>query len=281
MRTALLQLCSSDDIAENVATVRGMVADAATRGAAFILTPEVTNCVTADRAHQAKVLRTEADDPCLAALRDEAARHGVHILIGSLALKASDPEGRFVNRSFLIGPEGDVAARYDKIHMFDVDISAEETYRESAIYRPGERAVAVTACGATMGLCICYDMRFPQLSDALAQAGADILTYPSAFSPETGPAHWHVLLRARAIETGCWVLAPAQTGQHRARRGRRRATYGHSLAVDPWGQVVLDAGKTPGVHMFDLDLGRVKEARRRIPALKNARDFDGPEMDGR
>lgn len=275
MRVALLQTTSTDDPAENIRTIRPMIAEAAAEGARFVLTPEVTNCVSASRARQTDVLRTENEDETLAAFRDEAARHGVWLLIGSLALK--QPEGgRFVNRSFLVTPEGEIAARYDKIHMFDVTISETETYRESEGYRPGDRAVVAEVDGVKVGLTICYDVRFPHLYRDLAKAGARILTVPSAFSPATGAAHWEVLLRSRAIENGCFVLAPAQCGTHSRTEGRERRTHGHSLAVDPWGQVLSDSGTSPSVRMVDLDLDAVDDVRRRLPSLSHDRDYSGP-----
>ncbi|WP_299684516.1 carbon-nitrogen hydrolase family protein [uncultured Tateyamaria sp.] len=276
MRAALLQLNVGDDPGANLPRTVAMVQQAADMGAEFVLTPEVTNCVSLDRAHQRSVLRHEADDPTLAALRDVAAARGVHLLIGSLALKTDDGDGRFANRSFLIGPDGEIIARYDKIHMFDVEIDNRETFRESAGYRPGTQAVLAKPPFAPIGMAVCYDMRFPRLADALVSAGAQILTYPSAFSPVTGAAHWHSLLRARAIEAGAWVLAPAQTGTHPSQTGKVRQTYGHSLVVDPWGDVSLDAGEAPGVYVFELDMEKVAEARRRIPSRDNARPFDGP-----
>lgn len=277
MKTALLQLNVSDDPAANLVTTSAMVRQAAEMGAQFVLTPEVTNCLSTSRAHQAQVLSSEGDDITLAGLRAVAAECGIHLLIGSLALKTNDPQGRFANRSFLIGPDGDVLARYDKIHMFDVSISNAETYAESAGYRPGDRAVVARPEFGPLGMAICYDMRFPKLSDALVSAGAEILTFPSAFSPVTGAAHWHSLLRARAIEAGAWVLAPAQTGTHQGRSDKMRSTYGHSLAVDPWGNVILDAGTATGVYVFDLDMEKVAEARKRIPSRDNARPFSGPQ----
>ncbi len=275
MKAGLVQLNASDDPVANLDVTLGYLGAAEDQGAAFVLTPEVTNCVSKDRARQSAVLQYEAEDQTLAAIRAFAASRGIWVLIGSLALKEHG-EDRFVNRSFLIAPGGDIAARYDKIHMFDVQISADETYRESSGYRPGEQAVVAQTPFARIGMEICYDMRFPLLSNALAQAGAEVLTYPSAFSPMTGKAHWHALLRARAIENGAWVLAPAQTGTHAAQSGVPRKTYGHSLVVSPWGDVTLDAGDLPGVYMFDLDMTQTAEARRRIPSLDNARHFDGP-----
>lgn len=276
MKAALIQLNVTDDPARNLAGTVGMVRDAADQGAEFVLTPEVTNCVSTSRAHQREVLQSEDADITLAALRDVARDKRIWLLIGSLGLKTDDVDGRFANRSILIDPQGEITARYDKIHMFDVDIDATESYRESAGYRPGDRAVIAETPFAKIGLSICYDMRFAHLYHALADAGAQILTMPAAFSPVTGAAHWHTLLRARAIETGCFVLAPAQTGTHASETEKTRATYGHSLAVAPWGEVLLDAGEKPGVYLFDLEMDRVAEARKRVPSLANRRDFKAP-----
>ncbi|WP_104019976.1 carbon-nitrogen hydrolase family protein [Roseovarius nitratireducens] len=276
MRAALLQLTSSDDPVDNLAVVRAWMEDAAADGAEIILTPEVTNCISTSRTHQRAVLNHESDDPTLATLRAEAERLGVWLLIGSLALKTDDPDGRFANRSFLIGDDGAIRARYDKIHMFDVDVSPEETYRESDGFRPGTRAVLSDTPWGKMGLSICYDVRFPHLYRGLAQAGAEILTVPAAFSHVTGAAHWQSLLRARAIETGCFVLAPAQTGTHTASRGQARRTHGHSLVIGPWGEVIADGGTEAGIITVDLDLSEVAQARRRVPSLRHDRDFDGP-----
>jgi predicted amidohydrolase len=277
MRAALLQLSSSDDPAANLITVRGMMDTAADQGADLICTPEITNCVTANRAHQASVLRHEEDDPVLAGLRDHAARLGRWLAIGSLGIRTHDADGRFANRSFLIDPTGAIVARYDKIHMFDVTVSDSEIYRESAAYRPGDRAVVADTPFGRLGLAICYDLRFPHLHRALGRAGAEIILNPAAFTVPTGRAHWEVLLRARAIETGAFVLAAAQTGSHpRTVEAAERQTWGHSLAVAPWGEVLVDAGDAPGVSVVDLDLALVKDARRRIPALTHDRDFTGP-----
>ncbi|MEM9031582.1 MAG: carbon-nitrogen hydrolase family protein [Pseudomonadota bacterium] len=277
MRAALVQLNSSDDPEANLVETLLRLDDAVAGGAEFVLTPEVTNCVSTSRTRQSAVLRTEAEDPTLAGLRDAVARRGVHVLIGSLALKLGRDETRFVNRSFLLHPDGSVAARYDKIHMFDVEVSETETYRESSAYRPGDQALLADVNGVTIGLTICYDLRFPMLYAALAQAGAQILAVPSAFSPATGPGHWETLLRARAIENGAFVLAPAQTGRHAATRGRVRETYGHSLAVGPWGEVLADAGSPPGVTFVDLRLADVDDARQRIPSLSHERPFRKPD----
>lgn len=276
MRTALVQMTSSDDPVKNLSELRRMIGEAAAGGAGFVLTPEVSNCVSGSRKHQNAVLSFEEDDPTLAALRDLAAQHGIWLSIGSLGIKTHDADGRFANRQFLVSDTGVIIARYDKIHMFDVNVSEEETYRESDGYRPGTRAVVADTPFARIGMTICYDVRFPHLHRALAQAGAQILTAPAAFSHVTGAAHWHSLLRSRAIETGCYVLAAAQTGTHEASVGQRRKTYGHSLAVAPWGEVLADAGDAVGVTFVDLDMEKVAEARRRVPSLTHDRPFDGP-----
>lgn len=276
MKAAVLQLNSSDDPSRNLAVTRELIREAAGRGAQFIFTPEVTNCVSASRAHQVDVLQHEADDLTLASLRQEAQALGVWVSIGSLALKTNDVDGRFANRSFLINPAGEVVARYDKIHMFDVDVSPSETYRESAGYRPGTRAVLAQTPYGKVGLSICYDLRFAYLYRALAQAGAEILTVPSAFSPVTGAAHWQALLQARAIETGCYVVAAAQTGTHAATAGKSRQTYGHSMVISPWGEVLIDAGVEKTIEIIDFNLKEVSNARKRIAALSHDRSFEGP-----
>ena len=199
------------------------------------------------------------------------------LLIGSLALKTQDADGRFANRSFVIAPDGAVVARYDKIHMFDVTVSATEIYRESAGYRPGGRAVLAQIPWGALGMTVCYDVRFAYLYRDLAKAGAQVLSVPAAFNHITGAAHWEVLLRARAIETGCYVLAPAQTGFHpETSGGKGRRTHGHSLIVAPWGEVLADAGTEPGVVLADLDLEEVARARGRVPSLKHDRRYIPP-----
>lgn len=272
MRVGVVQLCSGDDPAKNLPATVGLVRQAASEGATFVLTPEVTNCVSTSGIRQHEVLKTEAHDETLECLRTEAEKAGIWLLIGSLALKPDDTRGRFVNRSLLIDPLSKVAARYDKIHMFDVDVSETESYRESAGYRPGTKSVLANVDGTDVGLSICYDIRFPHLYRALAKAGARILTVPSAFSPVTGRSHWEVLLRARAIENGCFVIAPAQSGQNTP----KRATYGHSLVISPWGEVIADGGTDPGITLVDLDLADVERSRQRIPSLAHDREFDGP-----
>lgn len=278
LKVGLVQLNVSDDPIANLSQTIPLIRQAAAEGAQLVLTPEATNILSPDRKRQDAVLHVQAKDPTLSALRSEARAAGIWLLIGSLALKADDGD-RFVNRSILIDPEGDVAASYDKLHMFDVTISETEQYRESAAYRPGDRAVVTKAAGVPVGLTICYDLRFPHLYRKLAQAGARILTVPSAFSPTTGAAHWEVLMRARAIETGCFVLAPAQCGTHDAPHSPDRVprrSHGHSLAVDPWGKVLADGGVTQGLTMVELDLGAVDRARSRIPSLTHDRPFEGP-----
>lgn len=273
LRVGLVTLNSSDDPLANLPITQGFVNAAADAGAEIVMTPEVTNCVSSSRTHQKEVLCHEADDPTLAALRETARLRQIWLLIGSLGLKTDDPDGRFANRSFLISPEGEIVARYDKIHMFDVDVSDTERYRESDGYRPGEKAVVATTPFARIGMTICYDLRFPHLHRTLAKAGAQIITQPAAFTAITGEAHWHSLLRARAIETGCFVLAPAQTGHHREKVDVNRCTYGHSLAVSPWGEVLFDGGVEPGWGLVELDLAEVDKARKRIPALSHDREF--------
>lgn len=273
MKTALIQMTSSDDPVANLLIMRKYISEAVIKGAKFVLTPEVCNCVSGSRSHQKNVLHHEADDPTLAALCADARKYGIHILIGSLALKTTDADGRFANRSFLIMPNGEIAARYDKIHMFDVQVSPEETYRESDGYRPGDRAVLAKTAFANVGMTVCYDVRFPYLHRALAKAGASIITAPAAFSYVTGAAHWETLLRARAIETGCFILAPAQTGEHAASVGQKRRTYGHSLVIAPWGEILADAGTECGVTVVDLDLTQVASARGRVPSLTHDRTF--------
>lgn len=272
MRVGLVQLNVGDDPATNLIQTQALVADAVAGGAAFVLTPECTNLLSSHRDHQRAVLHHEGDDPTLAALRAQAAELGVHLLIGSLGLLTDDADGRFANRSFLIGPDGAIIARYDKIHLFDVNVSETEVYRESAAYRPGSQAVLAQTPWGGVGMTVCYDLRFAYLHRKLAQMGADILTVPAAFNHITGAAHWQVLLQARAIETGCFVIAPAQTGFHPEKLGKGRHTFGHSMVVAPWGEVILDAGTKVSVSFADLDLGHVANARARIPALRHDRD---------
>ena len=276
MRIALIQLTVTDDPVANLAATLGFVRQAHAEGAEFILTPECTNGLWSNRAAQKALLRLEEDDATLAALRDEAGKLGVWLLIGSLALLTGDEDGRFANRSFLIRPDASIAARYDKIHMFDVNVSETEVYRESAAFRPGSQAVIAQTPFAPIGMTVCYDVRFATLYRKLAQSGAQIITVPAAFNHITGAAHWETLLRARAIENGAFVLAPAQTGFHAEAGGKGRRTYGHSLAIAPWGEVLADGGTEPGVTLVDIDLTQVADARGRVPSLQHDRGFEGP-----
>ncbi len=276
MRTALLQLCSGDDPAVNLVATEGLLREAAAGGAALVMTPECTNIVSMDRERQRAVLTAEGDDPTLARLAEVARELGVWLVLGSLCLRSGEPDGRFVNRSFLIGPDGRVRARYDKIHMFDVVLKGGEAYRESSAYMPGKLAVLTEAAGLRLGMTVCYDLRFPSLYRDLAQAGAEVVSVPSAFTVPTGQAHWHVLLRARAIETGAYVLAPAQSGTHAAASGVARRTYGHSLAVSPWGEVLADAGEGGGVSFVEIDPAEVERARAMVPSLEHDREYAPP-----
>lgn len=277
MKAALLQLNSSDNPRENLEITLALFKAAVAQGANFILTPEVTNCVSTSRVHQSRVLQHEKDDLTLKALRHAARSANVWLLIGSLALKTADPEGRFANRSFLIGPDGQTKARYDKIHMFDVSLSDGEHYRESAGYRPGGKAAICQTDFGTLGLTICYDLRFPNLYRDLAQNGAQIITVPSAFAVTTGKAHWETLLRARAIETGSYILAPAQVGNHASSTGNIRSTYGHTMAVAPWGEVRALLPKETGFCLVDINLEDVDSARARVPSVLHQQRYLGPD----
>ncbi|HVI32784.1 carbon-nitrogen hydrolase family protein [Phenylobacterium sp.] len=271
MKAALLQTRTPATHAAALAHVLPLVREAAGRGARLILTPEGTNVLQKDRAVLLPQLRTLDEDPVVRGLRDAARDLSVWLLVGSALVRRED--GKAANRSVLIAPDGAVAATYDKLHMFDVDLPTGERSRESEAYEPGARAVAVQAGEVRLGMTVCYDLRFPALYRALALAGAEVMTIPSAFTRPTGEAHWEVLLRARAIETGSFVLAPAQGGRHED----GRVTYGHTIAVGPWGEVLghLDHDE-PGVLLADLDLAAPAKARAAIPALKNAREFELP-----
>ena len=275
MKVAALQLCASDDPVANLAFTLSMVQQAAEAGAQFIATPEVTNCVSSSRRRQHEVLALQKDDQPLAAMCAAAARFGVWISVGSLALKLPDDD-RFTNRSFMIDPSGQIIARYDKIHMFDVTLSETEQYRESDGYRAGGHAVIADTAFGKIGMTICYDIRFPHLYRGLAKSGASILLIPAAFAQPTGRAHWEVLLRARAIETGCFVIAAAQTGEHQTAQGRPRKTYGHSMIVSPWGEILADAGEDQGIIYADLDLSLVESTRARVPSILSNHSFSEP-----
>ena len=267
MRAAIFQMTSGIEPAANGAAIAEMVARARSEGADMLFTPEMAGYLDRDRNRAAATLRDEANDPVLALVRDAAARHGMWVHIGSLPLKDERADGRWSNRSFMIDADGAIRARYDKIHLFDVDLATGESWRESSVYGPGEEVVAVDTPWGRMGLSVCYDMRFPDLYRALTNAGATILLAPAAFTVPTGQAHWHVLLRARAIEAGCFVIAAAQVGRH----ADGRETYGHSLVVDPWGELLLDMGGEAGLALAEIDLSRIEEVRGRVPAIANRR----------
>ena len=266
-RAGLVQMCSGRSIEANVLAATAMIREAAAGGAEFVLTPEVTTQMERDRAKQFVETRPEEGNPSLAHFRTVARELNIWLHVGSMAV-AVGPE-QLANRAFLIAPTGAIAARYDKIHMFDVTLPNGETYRESRNFRPGSEAVLADLPWGRLGVTICYDLRFPALYRALAHAGAEMLAIPSAFTTPTGKAHWHTLMRARAIENGCFVLAAAQAGMHE----NGRETYGHSLVVAPWGEIVAEAGVEPGVLLADIDVSKVAEARGQVPSLQHDRPF--------
>jgi len=273
MKIALFQARTGLDPAANGAELAERVHEAAAGGAAVLFTPEMSGLLDRDRERAAAHLRSEADDPVLAAVREAAAKAGIWVHLGSLALTAERGD-KLVNRGFVIDDQGAIRARYDKIHLFDVDLPTGESWRESAAYRGGDRAVVVDTPLGPLGLSICYDLRFADLYSALSNEGATAFSIPAAFTVPTGEAHWHVLMRARAIEAGAFVLAAAQVGAH----ADGRTTYGHSLVVDPWGQVLLDmGGDAPGLGFADFDLDSVEEVRRRLPAIWHRRPIPPPE----
>ena len=267
-KAAMIQMRAGLSPAANIDAVTRLIGEAKSAGADYVQTPEMTNILAAKREQLFSVIVDEDSDTSLAMLRELARKLSIFIHAGSLAIKIS-PE-RAANRAFLINPKGDIAARYDKIHMFDVDLSGGESYRESRTYRPGELAVICDLPWGRLGLTICYDLRFPALYRALAEAGASMLTVPSAFTRQTGEAHWHILVRARAVENGCFVFAAAQAGTHES----GRETFGHSLIVDPWGRILAEGGTEPGVVMAEIDLAEVAKARSRIPSLQHGRRFE-------
>jgi predicted amidohydrolase len=269
-RAACVQLRSSDDVGENVRIASALIREAKAKGAQFVATPENTALMAPDGGAKFERSFSGDRDPALPAFSALAEELGIWLLIGSLAIKVS--ETKTANRSFLIDPKGSIAARYDKIHLFDVDLPSGEKYRESNTVASGDRAVLADLPWGKIGLTICYDLRFPQLYRALAQSGALILTVPSAFTETTGNAHWHVLLRARAIENGAFIVAPAQGGTH----ANGRQTYGHSLIVAPWGEILAEGGTEPSVIVADIDPALAVDARARVPNLMHYRAFEGP-----
>jgi len=265
MRIALAQMTSGIGPAANARAAADAIAEAKAGGASMLFTPEMTGLLDRDRARAAASITSEEDDPTLAAAREAAERHGIWVHLGSLALRRAD--GRLANRGFVIDDTGAIRARYDKLHLFDVDLPTGESWRESAAYAAGEGAVVIDTPIGALGLSICYDLRFADLYRALSDAGATVLAIPAAFTRPTGAAHWRVLLRARAIEAAAFVVAAAQTGTHED----GRATYGHSLVVDPWGEVLLDMGEAAGIGFAELDAARLADVRARIPALAHRR----------
>jgi predicted amidohydrolase len=270
IRAACVQLRCGDDVAENVQSAVTLIREAHKAGAQFIATPENTNLMAADGGAKLEKTFAEKDDSALPQFCAVAEELGIWLLIGSLGIKVS--ESKTANRSYLIGPNGRVSARYDKIHLFDVNLPSGETYRESNTVAPGAEAVVASLPWGRLGLSVCYDLRFPQLYRTLAKNGAEILTVPSAFTETTGKAHWHVLLRARAIENGCFVVAPAQGGTH----ANGRKTYGHSLIIGPWGDILAEAGTDPGIVTAELDLAEIAAVRARLPSLQHDRPFSAP-----
>jgi predicted amidohydrolase len=265
-RIAVLQMTSGIDPDANAATIAGAIDHAARGGAQMLFTPEMSGLIDRDRKRATPHIVSQQDDRVLAAVRDAAARAGVWVALGSLAVARED--GLWANRALVIDAAGEIAAHYDKIHMFDVDLASGESWRESSAYAPGDKVVTVETPAGRLGLAICYDIRFPALFEALGQAKCDIIAIPAAFTVPTGKAHWHLLQRARAIEASAFVVAAAQVGQHQD----GRSTYGHSLVVDPWGDVALDmGGEGPGIAFAEIDGARIAEVRAQLPSLANRR----------
>ena len=267
-KAAAIQMRSGTDPERNVVDFEQMVREAAANGTRYVQTPEMTNAIVRDSVARSTLFRPVESDLVAQAAKRLAAELGIHIHVGSNAIAL--PDGKLANRALLYDPNGELVTNYDKVHMFDVDLDNGESWRESSAYEPGTETVVADLPDARIGLAVCYDLRFPQLFRAQAMAGAEVLTVPAAFTRQTGEAHWHVLLRARAIENGAWVVAAAQGGLHED----GRETYGHSLIVDPWGRVVADAGNAePGIVYAEIDTAASAAARKKIPNLRNARDF--------
>ena len=260
-------MCSGADMARNLTDASGMIREAAAGGARYVTTPEISNIMEPDRQRLRALARFEAEDASVAGYADLASTLGIWLNVGSLVLKGGGE--KLVNRSLLFAPDGSMAARYDKLHLFDVDLPGSAPIRESSSFEPGSAAVLAVLPWCKLGMTICYDIRFAALYRALAQGGAEVLNVPAAFTVPTGKAHWHVLLRARAIENGCYVIAAAQGGRHES----GRETFGHSLVVSPWGEIIAEAGTDPGVFTADIDVSEVARVRGRIPALKHDRAF--------
>jgi len=271
VKAACIQVNASNDMDDNIRAASALACDARAAGAELVVMPENVSMMEWGRANILAKALPEKEHKALAAFQELARETGLWLHTGSLAVFLPE-EGKVANRSYFLSPEGEVVAQYDKIHMFDVDLGEGEVYRESATFAPGREAVLADSPWGKIGMTICYDLRFPHLFRSLAHAGADILTVPAAFTRITGKAHWHVLLRARAIETGCFVLAPAQCGEHAG----GRQTFGHALIVSPWGAILADAGEQPGYIMASLDLDQVAEARGKVPSLSHDRAFIQP-----
>jgi predicted amidohydrolase len=270
LRIAAVQMRGGREIAANIDAAEALIREAARAGARYVQTPEMTDIIERDRAAILNAIQPEDSNPAMARFRALARELGIHLHVGSLAIPVGGEQ--VANRGYMLGPDGEIAARYDKIHMFDVDLDGGESWRESRTYRPGDRAVVADIGEAHIGMTICYDLRFPQLYRALAKGGANVLTAPAAFTKQTGEAHWHVLQRARAIENGAFVISAAHGGHH----DDGRDTYGHSLVVDPWGRVIAEGNAEPGIVIADIDLEESTRARKRIPALKHDRPFAAP-----
>jgi len=271
LTVGLVQMTSTTSVERNIEISSRYIRDAAEQGAELVALPEVVNMMQRDRTQSSRIAAMEARDASLVAYRALARELGIWLHVGSLAIMLED-DPRFANRGYLIDPQGEIRGKYDKIHMFDVDLANGESYRESSGFRPGECAVVVETPWGGYGMAVCYDVRFPHLFRDLAKAGARILAVPAAFTRTTGQAHWHTLLRARAIENGCFVIAPAQCGDHED--GRK--TFGHALAIDPWGEILADGGTEPGIVVATLDLKRVAEVRGMVPSLDNDRPYAKP-----
>ncbi len=268
LRAACIQMRSTTDPEENISVFNELVGQAVRGGAIYVQSPEMTGLVTQDRSQLFDLVKTAEDDPLVVCAIDLAKEHNIWLHVGSTAILRGD--GKVANRAFVLDPDGLIQATYDKIHMFDVDLDSGESWRESAVYEPGKSAVLVDIAGSRTGLAICYDMRFPQLFQDYAKAGAEILTSPAAFTRQTGRAHWHILLRSRAIENGAFMIAAAQGGSHQD----GRETFGHSLIVNPWGEIIAEIGHDePGVVVAEIDLNEVRRARSKIPNLVNGRAY--------
>jgi len=268
-KAAIVQMRATRSIDENVAAVSDLIRGAASAGANYVQTPEMTNIIELNSSGLFGTIEPEQGNRALEEFRTLARDLGIWLHIGSMSIKLESD--RAANRAYLIAPSGTVTARYDKIHMFDVDLAGGESYRESKVYRPGDEAVLVDLPWGKLGLSICYDLRFPSLYRSLASAGAQMLAVPAAFTRQTGKAHWHVLQRARAIETGCFVISAAQGGDHED----GRSTFGHSLMINPWGEIIAELDHDePGFALADIDLSEVIAARGRVPSLQNGRRFD-------